>query len=70
MVEGAFAKDRVLSILRDFIFYPDDSKKEEAIICRYPQFFAANKMLANIKAHKKARGRRKRRHIFWRDGLR
>ena len=56
MVEGAFAKDRVLSILRDFIFYPDDSKKEEAIICRYPQFFAANKMLANIKAHKKPEG--------------
>lgn len=56
MVEGAFAKDRVLSILRDFIFYPDDSKKEEVIICRYPQFFAANKMLSNIKAHKKPEG--------------
>ena len=26
MIEGAFAKDRVLQILRDFIFYPDDSK--------------------------------------------
>ena len=56
MIEGAFAKDRVLSILRDFIFYPDDSEKQEAIICRYPQFFAANKMLANIKAHKKPEG--------------
>ena len=56
MVEGAFAKDRVLSILRDFIFYPDDSEKQEAIICRYPQFFAANKMLSNIKAHKKPEG--------------
>ena len=56
MVEGAFAKDRVLSILRDFIFYPDDSEKQEAIICRYPQFFAANKMLANIKGHKKPEG--------------
>lgn len=51
MIEGAFAKDRILRVLRDFIFYPDDSKKSEAIVCRYPQFFAANKMLANIKAH-------------------
>ena len=34
MIEGAFAKDRVLQILRDFIFYPDDSKKDEAIVCR------------------------------------
>lgn len=56
MVEGAFAKDRVLSIIRDFIFYPDDSEKQEAIICRYPQYFAAKKMLANIKAHKKPEG--------------
>lgn len=56
MIEGVFAKDRILQILRDFIFYPDDSKKQEAIICRYPQFFAANKMLANIQRHKKPEG--------------
>lgn len=48
MIRGAFAKDRLLAILRDFIFYPDDSKKEEVIVCRYPQFFAANKMFNNI----------------------
>lgn len=49
MLTGAFAKDRIISILRDFVFYPDDSKKSEAIVCRYPQFFAAGKMLGNIK---------------------
>ena len=51
MIAGAFAKDRVIQLLRDFVFYPDDSKKSEAIVCRYPQFFAAEKMLANIKQH-------------------
>ena len=51
MIKGAFAKDRILRILRDFIFYPDDSKKNEAIVCRYPQFFAACKMLESIKQH-------------------
>lgn len=51
MLKGAFAKDRLLALLRDFIFYPDDSRKEEAVVCRYPQFFAANKMLESIKAH-------------------
>lgn len=35
MIKGAFAKDRVLKLLRDFVFYPDDSKKNEAIVCRY-----------------------------------
>ena len=48
MIEGAFAKERLLRVLRDFVFYPDDSKKSEAIVCRYPQFFGANKMLENI----------------------
>lgn len=56
MISGAFAKDRILKLLRDFIFYPDDSKKSEAIVCRYPQFFGANKMLDNIKAHMRPEG--------------
>ena len=51
MIEGAFAKDRVVALLRDFVFYPDDSPKNEAIVCRYPQFFGARKMLENIKLH-------------------
>lgn len=56
MIEGAFAPERILRVLRDFIFYPDDSKKSEAIVCRYLQFFAANKMLANIKEHMRPAG--------------
>lgn len=56
MIEGAFAKDRVLKVLRDFIFYPDDSKKDEAIVCRYPQFFAAQKMLDSVKVHMRPNG--------------
>jgi type I restriction enzyme R subunit len=56
MIKGAFAIDRVTAILRDFVCYPDDSKKDTAIITRYPQFFAANKMIANIKAHLKPAG--------------
>ena len=51
IVEGAFAKDRLIQLLRDFVFYPDDSKKDEEIVCRYPQYFAATKMLDRICAH-------------------
>ena len=51
MIKGAFAKDRLLQILRDFIFYPDKDKHNSAIVCRYPQFFAATKMFNNIKEH-------------------
>lgn len=56
MIEGAFAPDRLLQVFRDFVFYPDDSKKNEAIICRYPQFFAANKMLESLSQHKRPAG--------------
>ncbi len=56
MIEGAFAKDRVVALLRDFVFYPDDSPKNEAIVCRYPQFFGARKMLDNIKLHLRPNG--------------
>lgn len=59
MVKGAFAKDRVLSILRDFILYPDAQKDKDdsgVIICRYPQFFASHRMYENIKQHMKPNG--------------
>ena len=56
MVEGAFAQERVLALLRDFVFYPDDSAKNEAIVCRYPQFFGAQKMLKNIRKHLRPAG--------------
>ena len=56
MIEGAFAKDRLIPLLRDFVYYPDDSKKSEAIVTRYPQFFAAQKMLVNIKKHLRPAG--------------
>lgn len=56
MVKGAFAKERIVAILRDFVFYPNDDRKYKAVVTRYPQFFAANKMLANIKEHLKPNG--------------
>lgn len=51
MIKGVFTKDRITAILRDFVYYPDESSKNLTIITRYPQYFAANKMLANIKVH-------------------
>lgn len=56
MIKGVYAKDRLLKIFRDFVFYPDDSKKEELIVCRYPQFFASYNMLESLKKHKKPEG--------------
>lgn len=49
MMNGAFARDRLIAILKDFIFYPDDISAKSPIVCRYPQFFASNRMLNSIK---------------------
>ncbi|MBQ2887212.1 MAG: type I restriction endonuclease subunit R [Alphaproteobacteria bacterium] len=56
MVQGLFRKDRLLSVIKDFIYFPDNSDKEVKIVCRYPQFFAANKLFENIKNHMKPTG--------------
>ncbi|WP_406614050.1 type I restriction endonuclease subunit R [Mycoplasma corogypsi] len=56
LIKGAFAKDRILAILRDFVYYPEIEGKEQQIVCRYPQFFGANKMVENIKDHLKTQG--------------
>ena len=56
MVQGLFRKDRLLSVIKDFIYFPDNSKKELKIVCRYPQYFAANKLFVNIKNHLRPEG--------------
>ena len=53
MVKGLFRKDRLLSVVKDFVFFPDSSKKEEKIVCRYPQFFATHQLFNNILKHSK-----------------
>lgn len=56
LIDGAFAPERLLAILRDFVLYPDETDKDTAIVCRYPQFFAANNMLASIRDHMRPHG--------------
>ncbi len=56
MIKGLFRKDRLLSVIKDFIYFPDNSEKELKIVCRYPQYFAANKLYENIKKHMRPDG--------------
>lgn len=51
MVEGALKPERLLEIFRDYLYFPDleeGEEKEVAVVCRYPQFFAARKLRAHI----------------------
>ena len=56
LVKGLFCKDRLLAVMKDFIYFPDNSDKDLKIVCRYPQFFAARKLFNNIKDHLRPEG--------------
>ena len=56
MVKGLFRKDRLLAVMKDFVYFPDSSDKDIKIVCRYPQFFAANKLFENVKVHMRPDG--------------
>uniref|UniRef100_UPI002635ED35 type I restriction endonuclease subunit R n=1 Tax=uncultured Dokdonia sp. TaxID=575653 RepID=UPI002635ED35 len=56
MIEGMLAPNRLLDIIHNFIYIPDQSTKDEKIVCRYPQYYAATKLLENIKLHQKPEG--------------
>ena len=49
LVQGMLNKNRLRDIIRNFIFMPDTSKKDVKIVCRYPQYYAANRLYDNIK---------------------
>ncbi len=56
MISGLFNKQRLLDVIRNFIYVPDTSNKQEKIVCRYPQYYAATKLFDNIKRKMKPHG--------------
>lgn len=56
LVQGLFNQSRLLDVVRNFIYFPDTSTKEEKIVPRYPQYYAAAKLLASIKRNMKPQG--------------
>ncbi len=56
LVQGMFNHNRFRDILRNFIYIPDSSKKNEKIVCRYPQYYAARCLFENIKKAQKPGG--------------
>lgn len=56
MIEGLFDPKRLIDVIRNFIYFPDTTKRDDKIVCRYPQYYAANKLFENIKKHRKPLG--------------
>jgi HsdR family type I site-specific deoxyribonuclease len=56
MIQGLFHQTRLIDVIRNFVYLPDTSRKEEKILCRYPQYYAATKLYRNILQHMKPEG--------------
>jgi len=56
LVQGMLNKNRLRDIIQNFIYIPDTSKKDEKIVCRYPQYYAARVLYENIKKAEKPEG--------------
>ena len=60
MIQGLFDQQRLRQVMQHFIFFPDTSSsykgREIKIVCRYPQFYAVNKLYDHILQHRKPEG--------------
>ena len=58
LVRGALSPERIIEILRDYVYFPDPSKSDDTteIVCRYPQFFGTRKLRDHILAHLRSEG--------------
>lgn len=58
LVKGALSPERILEILRDYVYFPDPTDEDDTteIVCRYPQFFAARKLRNHVINHLRSVG--------------
>lgn len=56
MLKGMFNRQRLADIIRNFLFFPDTTKEDIKIVCRYPQYYAARKLFHSIKGNMRPEG--------------
>ena len=58
LVKGALSPERILEILRDYVYFPDPTDEDDTteIVCRYPQFFATRKLRNHVINHLRSVG--------------
>ncbi|NIJ44453.1 type I restriction enzyme R subunit [Wenyingzhuangia heitensis] len=56
MIHGFFNQKDLRNVIKNFVYLPDTNKQEQKIVCRYPQYYAANKLYQNIIKEQKPLG--------------
>ena len=78
LIQGMFQTTRLLDVIRNFIFFPDTSRREEKVLCRYPQYYCYQAGSKHPAAHadrserrrSESNRRRQRRNVLWCHRLR
>ena len=56
MVQGLFDHATLLNIIHHYVYFPDNSKKDLMILPKYSQYYAAELLYENVKAHMRPKG--------------
>lgn len=56
LIRGMFRRERLLDIFRNFLYFPDSSKRQEKVLCRYPQYYAARTLFESVSKARKPGG--------------
>ncbi len=56
MIQGLFNIKRLVDVIHNFIHFPDTSKNDIKIVCRYPQYYAANKLFESVRRNMRPNG--------------
>ena len=56
LIQGMLDQKRLVDIAQNFVYIPDSSKKDEKIVCRYPQYYAVRALFESIKTAQKPKG--------------
>ncbi|GGE29391.1 type I restriction endonuclease subunit R [Psychroflexus planctonicus] len=56
LIQGMLDPKRLVDIAQNFVYVPDSSKKDEKIVCRYPQYYAVRALFESIKTAQKPKG--------------
>lgn len=53
LLNGLFNQSTLLDVIKDYIYFPDKTDDDLKVVCRYPQYYATEKLFESIKQNMK-----------------
>ena len=69
VIEGPLSRKNIVSIISNFIYFPDRSSEHEKYLSRYPQFYGAKDIYQSVLKNKRPHGNGKGGTYFGATGV-